>query len=298
MAAKRTIRKKKSPLPLLLALVLLLGGGAYYYIQSNEEPVVAKKAAPQRPKGKIAIPVLARDLKRGAEISQRFITIDYLDPEDVPEDAVINLQVFEGRWLVTSLSRGDYIRESDLAERGAPKSYSGMIQTGKRVVILPEGELPGAMGYVGVGDIIDIYTNGTARVATKSSFDPATDGSQPGKNPSANKRAGGSSGGVPKMTIRLVSQAEVLQAPRKTRDGSMANVVLETTEEEAIQLQLARINKEVLRFVFRPSNDPSPGEKLVQRERDPRTVEVIKGLSKRTVLTRLDWRENNLSIEQ
>lgn len=294
MATKRTVRKKRSVLPLLIGGILLFGGAAYYYISSQEDPAVVKKRpAPVRPVGKVAMPVLARSLPRGAELSMRSMRIDYVEPEDVPEDAVIVPKVFEGRWLVNALSRGDYIREADLAAPGAPKSFSGYIPQGERVVILPASSLPGSMGYVQSGDLIDIYSNGAARIVARQTFDPAQDGTQPGQRPS-NTRSRASGSSLPRATIRLVSRAEVLQAPRPTRDNSQDDIVLVMSDDEALQLQLARANNERFGFVFRAADDTTEGPMMIQRDRDPRSVEIIKGLKKSTVMTRLDWRENEV----
>lgn len=120
----------------------------------------------------------------------------------------------------------------------------------------------------------------------KKAGSPATTGTQPGRK-STSKSTIVEPGGRAVARL-LVAGAEVISKPVVTRENDRDNVVLEVDSDKAIQLMLAQANNEIFQIIYRPfgETDESISE-LVQRDRDPRVIEVIKGVKKKNVLTKL-----------
>ena len=305
MAKNRGQQARRQLIILLAAAVLLVGGGLFYFIsQPSEEQAVVQT------EGRIAIPVAVRNLQRGTQLSTQVIRLDYLPPALVPEDAIISLDRFNRRVLARDKRANDYIRESDLGAYNAPGSYSGIITPGKRVIVLDATRIRGAMGYLRVGDIIDVIsisrpgtgtTGGTGgQIIAKGmgkdgKFGFATsDGGQPGQLSrkqrairsfnKGNRNNILSTGEVTAKT--LVKRAEVLDVPRRSRKDQFNNIVLSVSKDDAEQLLLAQASGHMLKLLFRPFGEEVDYsvEDIARIEADPQILEFVSGSSRRLVL--------------
>lgn len=294
MAITSTLAKqrRRQGILILSLAVLLVGGGLYYFLSSGE---TAGAPAPQiRPPGQIAMPVARGRLPRGTTLSLGRLTIVYRDPARVPEDAVINPDVFVGRWLLKDLPAGGYLRESDLAPTGAPKSFSGMVPPGRRVAVIRSDQIDGTYSYLAVGDMVDIVASYDPPPLGARRADFATSGTQPGAPPTPGSgpapTAPGARGGV----ITLVAEAAaVLEAPRRMRNPANNSVqeflVLAIDIDEAQRLEVAQLTGQRLRFIHRPFNEPKPSSpRWMATPSDPRTVEVIRGTERRSMQTQIN----------
>ena len=306
MAKNRGQQARRQIIILLAAAVLIVGGGLFYFMNQpeDEQPTVQTE-------GRVAIPVAVRDLQRGTQLSTQVIRLDYLPPALVPEDAIISLDRFNRRVLSRNKRSGDYIRESDLGAYNAPGSYSGLITPGKRVIVMDATKITGAMGYLRVGDIVDVISissPGTGTIGNTGGqiiargmgkdgkFGFATsDGSQPGQlsrkqrnirnfNRGTNRNNILSTGEVTAKT--LVKRAEILDVPRRSRNDQFNNIVMAVNKSDAEQLLLAQASGHMLKLLFRPFGEEVDYsvEDIARIEADPQILEFVSGSSRSLVL--------------
>jgi len=297
----RNRNKGRNKLPLIIAGGgLLLVGALYLIFKPTKIPEVnLNPATQQKPKGKVAIPELARNVSIGATVRAEFVRIKYLDPLKVPVDAIIAPDKFLNRRAIHNLYEGDYIREGDVTQGGAPKGFSGLAQFGKRIVVLSASLFPGSIAALNVGDHVDILAIGSpGGTGVKKGGAPAgpnlnnLGGSQPGaggrpKTPPATATAtGGVSGSnVNPTTATLIAEdAEVVASPKRGRDTEY--IVFQMTPQDAHVTTLASSSGAILRYVFRPFGDEGRltaaknagiTTRPVRAEVDPDAITVIAG---------------------
>lgn len=291
MARSRAQQTRRQFIIVLLAAVLLVGGGLFYFINQPQS-----RGSGGQPEGRVAVPVAAANLPRGTMLTMTRVRLDYMPPEFVPADAVINLDEFNRRILTRDKRAGDYIRQDDLGGVNAPSSYSGLIPAGKRVVVLDTERIEGTMGYLRIGDKVDVVSvtspvlgRGNVMMRgmnSQGTFGFATSNSgQPGQLSSRQRQAVRNNMGAGQVfstgeisgTI-LAAGAEVLDPPRMSRNNQFHNVVLATDKQDAEQVLLAQAAGHQLKILFRPyDEEEGPEDRSIQLRADPRIIEVISG---------------------
>lgn len=299
-ATARANRVRRQRLLLALGVLILLGAGAYLYLKQPSAP----RAEPQ-PNGTIAVPVAARALNKGTEMSgPGLIRPLYLRPEQVPPAALLKPNQINGRVTRESLRPGDYFSEHNLAPSGAPSGFSGLVSPGRRIVVVESTQIVGTAGFVREGDYVDILAMsqqglGNAPRPTGGGTTIEGGGVQPGAGGAvagANAASRPQATGIPSVSATLLAEgARVVIAPaRPTGPRQPHFTVLEMAPQEAHVTTLAMAAGQVLRLVYRPFND----ETRVSREvtvaentrppRDPRLVEVLDGVERTVVRATLD----------
>ena len=296
-ATARANRIRRQRLLLGLALLLLVGGGAYYYLAKPQPP----KAAPQ-PNGTIAVPVAARAINKGTEMTGAgLIRPMFLKPEQVPPGALLRTGMIQGRVTREGMRPGDYFSESNLAPTGAPAGFSGLVSPGRRIVVIDSTNIVGTRGFVREGDVVDLLaiTGGPGAVPPRRAAGTSMEGGgvQPGaagaiRQPPANPAAGDLSA----TSATLVAEGARVVIPPAARPvrGQPHFTVLEMKPEEAHVATLVIATGQQMRMVYRPFNDSSvvlrhePLEANTRAPRDPLMVEMIDGVTRSVVRATLD----------
>lgn len=314
----RLRQQRRRRLIVILLLLLMAGVAAYMLFPKQVNNIRRGYTIPERPIGQVAIPIVRQNLSLGTRLSQRHLAVRYLEPHDVPTDALIAPQQFVGRYTTRPLVAGNYLRKEDVAAEGAPKGFSGLVRPGQRVVVLSAGLFPGSTASLNVGDRIDLLSIGdplmaTARAGSRRSAADSINsmqggGAYPG-DPNAparqRARARGATGAnaIAATSATLIAEnAEVMAAPGRSRDTQF--VVLQMQPEDAHVTTLAAASGATMRIVFRPFNDEArltPDKEAGATTRiplpapDPATVTIISGNQRslqRTLLS--DWDRVNL----
>jgi Flp pilus assembly protein CpaB len=274
-------RRRQGILALTIA-VGLVGFGLYYYL-SRPEPGNSRECKA----GQVAMPVARVPIARGAHVAIGMLDIACRPPGEIPPDAVINPEAFQRRIALNGFAPGDYLREQDLGEAGAPGGYSGYLKAGRRAIVIPADAIDGTVGYLRRGDVVDVFSVFAAALspsgagARTQSF-ATSNAQQPGQflPPPAAAQAARNARRGEGATARLVAEAaEVLEAPvppRNRRDRPHLTLAVDT--DAALGVEMAQSSGQTLRLVHRPFNEPPPSSPVIVRlQGDPRQVEIIKG---------------------
>lgn len=278
-------RRRQRLLLILILLLVVLGAGAYMFLKPQ------KPKAQPRPEGSIAIPVARAQIPMGTTISQRYLRIDYVKPENVPADAVIVPSQFERRIALRDIRPGEYLRQDALSEKDAPNGFSGLAKAGMRVVVVETNNIRGTSGYLSAGDHVDVlavgWVSGTASTGGNrpSATSMAGGGIAPGDPGAAAKQTGGSA--AAEATLVAEDAVVLLAPPRNVRGRRNTYTVLQMTPNDAHTTTLALGGGAQLRFVFRPFTEDKrvvaaqPLEQTTYVPRDERSVEVISGTNRK-----------------
>jgi Flp pilus assembly protein CpaB len=300
-------RRRQRLLMLAAALFLLIAGAAYYWYAGTRPD--RPREEPQ-PAGTVSVPVATADLPMGEMIRPQSIRPRYVEPSQVPVDAVLRPQQLAGRVVVRGVPAGAYLRQEDLAPEGAPAGLSGLAKPGMRVVVVEAAQMAAVPGFIRTGDRVDVLAisyaaaPGAVGQLDRLRSSPNTvegGGSQPGDpNAPARRLARTPRAGFEVPTVaKLVSEdAEVLQVPRPQADPRMRRVerhlVLQMKPEDAHNTTLALASGQTIRLVYRPFNDRTrvttaePVSEFTHTNVDSRRVEIINGVSRGYVTTTLD----------
>jgi Flp pilus assembly protein CpaB len=303
----RMRQRRRQRLLMLAAAALLLLAGAAYYWYSGTRPDQPREE--RRPPGTVTVPVAAADLPMGEMIRPQSLRPRYLEPGQVPADAVLRPQQLAGRVVLRSVPAGAYLRMEDLAPEGALPGLSALTRPGMRIVVVVADRINAVPGFIRTGDRVDVLAVSYAFAGAQSQLDrlrrsPNTvegGGTQPG-DPNAPARRLGRAGpavGVEVPTVaKLVSEdAEVLQVPRpadpRTRRVER-HLVLQMKPDDAHVTTLALASGQTIRVVFRPFNDRArvtaeePVREFTHASADSRRVEIINGITRRFDTSSLD----------
>jgi Flp pilus assembly protein CpaB len=148
----RLTSRTKAALLAGVALVVAGGGGAVYL--GTREPAVDPSA------GKVPMFYAAAPVPAGTAASvalaEGAIRSKAVLPEERPADAVSEATQLSGRVAGSAIAAGTTITASMFP---APQTRIGtvVIPPGKRALALEIGPLAGVAGFVGAGDLIDVY---------------------------------------------------------------------------------------------------------------------------------------------
>ncbi|MCW5619682.1 MAG: Flp pilus assembly protein CpaB [Burkholderiales bacterium] len=307
-------RRRQRLLILAAAFLLLIAGAAYYwYAGTRSEPPRRE----QQPPGTVSVPVAATNLPLGEMIRPQALRNRYLQPAQVPADAILRASQLAGRVVVRRVPAGAYFRQDDLAPLGAPASLSGLAKPGMRIVVVEADQISAVPGYIRPGDRVDVLAisfgaavNPAALRANRLASSPNTvegGGSQPGDPNAASRRTARGQLGMMGMELPMVAKlvgedAEVLQAPAtppaqanpRVRRAGERYLVLQMKPDDAHITTLSLASGHSLRLVFRPFNErervrvEQPIDEFTHVSVDARRVEVINGVNRRFELTTLD----------
>jgi len=267
---QRARQQQRQRFIIILLLILLVGVGSYYFIVLKQDK--SRSVNTERPFGKVAVPVMTKEVPLGSRISRNMFTVKFMKPSEVPADAVLAVDEFLGRFVTRPLNEGNYIRNSDVALAGAVGGYSALAKPGKRLVVLDSKIFPGALASLRVGDRVDLLAIGNpnggllgvAKPVGSSLADSGVSlqggGSQPGDpNSQAKQRARARAGAGTNIAPLAVSatlvaeDAEVMRTPSKGIDTEF--IVLQMAPQDAHVTMLMAATGSVMRVVFRPFND-------------------------------------------
>jgi Flp pilus assembly protein CpaB len=300
-------RRRQRLLMLAAALFLLVAGAAYYWYAGTRAD--GPREEPQPP-GTVSVPVAAADLPMGEMIRPQSLRPRYVEPSQVPSDAVLRPQQLAGRVVVRAVPAGAYLRHDDLAPEGAPAGLSGLVRPGMRIVVVDAEQMAAVPGYIRPGDRVDVLAISYAVAPgalgqldrlRRSANTVEGGGTQPGDpNAPARRlaRAPRLGGEVPTIAKLVGEDAEVLQVPRAQADPRLRrlerHVVLPMKPDDAHVTTLALGSGQTIRLVFRPFDDRTrvttsePLSEFTHASFDSRRVEVINGVSREYVTTTLD----------
>lgn len=295
-------RRRQRLILVLLLLIGLLAAGGYFLLK----PSNAKKGPPPRPAGTVAVPYARANIGIGTKINFNMVGVRYMQPHEVPFDAILTYNHLNARIATKRIEAGSYFRESDFAASGAPSSFSGIARPGHRIVVIPSKSII-TTGYLREGDAVDILALSSsfgARSATTRGGGTTREGggTQPGAsgqniNRGANTRMAAAGAAGAKATL-IAENAKVVVAPRKGRDTE--NAVFEMLPQDAHVTMLALGSGQRLQLVFRHFQDEEritpakPATDTVYMPRSsqaPNTVTFITGSNIGTSLIREEERE-------
>jgi len=314
----RMRQRRRQRLFILAVSFLLLGAGAAYfwYAGTRSEPPRRE----EQPPGTVSVPVAAADIPLGESIRPQGLRNRYVQPAQVPADAILRAAQLTGRVVVHRVPAGAYFTQNDLAPVGAPASLSGLAKPGMRIVVVDAEQISAVPGYIKPGDRVDVLAisfggvgaNSMSARTARLTGSPNTvegGGSQPGDRNAPARRAGrgqvGLIGTDTQVVAKLVGEdAEVLQAPsppqgnqqpnRRVRQPTERHLVLQMKPDDAHTTTLSLASGHGIRLVFRPFNERErvraerPVDEFTHVSVDARRVEVINGVLRGYEQTTLD----------
>lgn len=249
-------RRRQRLILILLVLVSFLAAAGYFLLK----PSTAKKGPQPRPPGTVAVPYARANIGIGTKINARMIGVRYVQPHEVPFDAILTYNHLNTRIASKPIEIGSYFRETDFAATGAPSSFSGIARPGYRIVVIPSKSII-TTGYLREGDTVDILALSGASMArgtVSRAGSPTREGggTQPGAsgqniNRGSGTRTAAASAGA-KATL-IAENAKVVVAPRLGRNTE--NAVFEMLPQDAHVTMLALGSGQRLQLVFRHFQD-------------------------------------------
>lgn len=272
-------RRRQRLILILLLMVGILAAAGYFLLK----PSTAKKGPPPRPAGTIAVPYARTNIGIGTKVNANMIGVRYMQPHEVPADAILTYNHFNARIATKLIEAGNYFRESNFAASGAPSSFSGIARPGHRIVVIPSKSII-TTGYLREGDAVDILALSRAVGGRNTANQPAGTtiqggGTQPGgggQNAARSVNARMASNGAAGARATLIAEnARVVVAPRRGIDSE--NIVFEMLPQDAHVTMLALGTGQRLQLVFRHFQDEdriTPEKPLADTTYMPRTSQA------------------------
>ncbi len=239
--------QRKSILLVVFAVLLAVTAAASVYFQQGQESAAP---APEM----VSIVVVSNDVGRGTTLTPQLLALRSWPKDNIPDEAVSQLDKVIGRTVTVSLARNEPVLENRLTAEGSGFGMPSMIRQGMRAVSIQTPNIAtGVAGFVLPGNKVDVLLT----IPSQGIDD-------------------GSGGGT---TVTLLQNVEVLavdqtiEAPssHKMDPRELRSVTLLVSPGDAAKLDLGQ-NKGIMRLSLRnPLDDqiesvPNATMKILKRE--------------------------------
>ena len=221
----------KNPRAILMIVVAVIIGIGAVALASRWVSKQANVATNQ-------IVVAASDIDMGAQITPDKIKMGDWPAANIPDGAIKDLKLLEGRVLKFRLMRGEPVLESKLAPVGSKAGLSAVLNEGKRAMTVRVNDVIGVAGFALPGTYVDIVVNTEDENV---------------------KAEGGRSRTVSKIVLENILVLAIAQDTKsdENKPKVVNAVTLEVSPEQAEKLDLAR-SVGSLSLVLRSQVDKQP----------------------------------------
>lgn len=249
---------------------------------------IAHKTQPIAPVAESQVVVATADISPGNAVSAAAVTIKSWPQGIVPPQAASSLQQVDGRVAVMPISNGEAVLFSKLAPVGTAAGLSSLLDESKRALTVRVDDVSGVAGFVHPRDKVDILVD--MKLQDHSEFFSKTilqnimvlSVGQTWDTKESKPTI------VNTVTMELTpEQAEILNLAssegkiRLILRGRNNEQIVETKGVAASMLFEGMADLQKAKAEVKPAEAPAPQVK--EKEKDERTVEVIKGLERSKV---------------
>ena len=249
---------------LAAGLVATIGVQRYVAVKTYVAPVATSQVA-----------VAVSEVTPGTALTGNLVKVSSWPQELVPSQAASSLKQVEGRVVITPIGKGEPILIGKLAPEGTAAGLGGLLDENKRALTVRVDDVSGVAGFIHPGDRVDVLAD-IKTTDTKENFSK-----------------------IILQNIHVLTAGQVWERTGDSKPTLVNTVTLELDPEQAEVMNLAS-NEGKIRLALRSRRNlniiptagvamsqlVSPPRRLpdkIMRQKEERTVEVIKGLDRSKV---------------
>ncbi len=219
--------------------------------------------------------VAEADIAPGTSLDGRLLRVAAWPRDIIPPTAVSTLKELEGRVTQTAIAKGEPILISKLAPEGTAAGLGGLLSPNSLAVTVKTDEVSGVAGFINPGDRIDVMVEMQGTGGNSEPFSK-----------------------IILQNLKVLSKGQAWDQTADKKPQVVPTVTLEVTPEQAEMLNLASFQGRI-RLALRnqmnkgqfatggvvasqlANKKPAPVEEVkpAQKKQDPRSVQVIKGMT-------------------